>query len=170
MTMDQFELNLFALLCVERLVGCFGVFCTREKKEHLHERFINTLNDAYHSAGNSPSVDASSLDQLIHDSEEFGDPLAIQAQAAAISLFYAMQTSSDAYEEQVSWCASKTIDAIENLTYWINKVRWRVDTLSTIMQRELLWQKELTDTPILTQSDISTLRTENVAYAIYPAI
>jgi hypothetical protein len=98
--------------------------------------------------GESDSPKSSQTDRLkslIHDTEDFGDPLAVQAQCAAIALCYAAESAAPSGADAAAWSAHKVIEALENYVAFTNdRLHWggagRSDT--TLLDRELRKQNE----------------------------
>src|SRR5689334_1137790 len=109
------DLTIFALLCSERLYGVFWAFSKREHREEELTIYNDTLNATWawlvnqHISSESQMISRRARN-LVHDSEQFGDPLGTQAQCAAIALTYAVRSFSATDLDVVSWCALQVVE------------------------------------------------------------
>ena len=166
--LDRLSNALFCLLCVERLAPCFYAFCVREGIE-LYPKFMDVINSAYKSIadGKFPTAIAAEIDLFINDSDEYGDPLAVQAQAAGLALYHVFETEKPNGID-AGWAASAVMDSIDNVEYFLNE-EYGFDTLREVWEREEL--KQQTDLDELKKGTltINELRSKNACYCIRPA-
>ncbi len=168
--LPRWKLALFALLCAERISSCFWAFSKRENRERELTCFKDALQFGWENLPGESYPEAARLkrDQLrsiIHHTEEFGDPLAVQAQSASIALAYCLDIDSGSRLDEASWAALHVTEAIHNYVLFGLETCMGVtagDANTTLLARELDRQgddiTELRRVPRLDASKTASLR------------
>ena len=117
------------------------------------------------------------LKSALHHSDDFGDPLAVQAQCAGIALLYALQIRKSSDLDEASWSAQQVVGAIENYLFFAAEVSGYDlpnGYENVLLVRELDKQTEdahlLGSLNRLDQITIGSIRTRNRLFAVPIAI
>src|SRR5581483_2527171 len=180
-TFNQQQLLCFTLLCTERLEIAYWAFSMREHRHHEMNVFADTLQWAWGNlSGSCASSEAAreynTLKKTVHHSDEFGDPLAVQAQCAVIGLLYTIEAQIACDLDAAAWCALKVIEALDNFVQFSAELaEYELDENfdNFLLKREL--EKQLEDIRLLramtsiSQLNLPLLRTRNRLLSIPPA-
>ena len=171
---------LFGLLCAERAVACCWAFGKKEGWDV--GAFYRGCDFVFEHVSTESSMDPEQLNELVGEledaiphSDEFGYPLATQAQSGMLALLYCLEFWKSGDLDNVVNAAGSVVDALDNYEYFVQKRlagRAESPTEYELLDREIRWQIDCISTlagetlPGYTLS----LRVRNRAYAIPPAV
>ncbi len=140
----------FGFLCSERLHNC----CWSFQKQYLDfdisayfrgcklvEQWIQGQSMAAHIEQLIPQIEST-----VPNSDEFGGPLAVQAQSGMLALLYTSQACLGA--GRIDSAAGAVVDALDNYDYFIrDQLQQPIINPNDypLLQRELQWQNEQLD-------------------------
>jgi len=173
------NLLFFSGLCAERLSGTFWAFSKREGRSQELDGYAAALswvwrNISVSAVAPEAGLHLRKLTSIIHDSERFGDPLAVQAQSAGIALMYVLKIFISGGSDEATWAAMTVTEGIENYVAFsadMFKFRLTPDFQNSLLEREL--QKQEEDIRLLQSSyaiDVPSIRTRNRLFAVPIAV
>ena len=141
---------LFALLCAERLRASCWAFSKRENWDITS--YYEGCDFLFEQVVQNTTIDQTQvesyvddLDKCVPQSDEFGDPLAVQAQSGLIALLHAFDSVKTADSEAGVNAAGAVEEGVDNYQYFVNKEMTGQLTSPTeypLLDREIKWQLE----------------------------
>lgn len=172
---------LFALLCAERTHACCWAFGEREGRDvsPYFEGCEAGFDQLARDTGAPSSLDElkARLDEAVPRSDEFGYPLAIQAQSGMIALMCALDLWTTQDPAEARDAGASIVDAWDNYEYHLHKTiaGTKADPKEYLsLDREIAWQQEsverLERAGSLDAASIVGLRILNRAFGVLPAV
>jgi hypothetical protein len=180
--LDSQRLTVFALLCAERLY----LSCWAFSRQHgaAITGYLRGCDELWRAVvTNVPLSEAQlavltgAIDPQVPRSDEFGDPLSVQAQSGMICLLLALDAhgapSSDAVPMGAE-AAENVVNALDNYDYAVRKALLgdtSAPTAYELLARELEWQQEVIG--VLAAgigANTLALRVRNRAFVVPPAV
>lgn len=171
----------FSFLCAERLVACCWAFSQKESYDiSIYSEACETVF-AFLSTG--VAVDLQKQDELITrleeaipHSDDFGYPLAVQAQSGMLALLYCLKRWRNGASVDVGQASGSVVDALDNYEFFVHEILEGAAESPTeypLLDRELQWQNEtisLLSRETLSGSAALAVRVLNRSYIVPPAV